>query len=98
MSQGSKGSGGAEPAAGCRAGRRTATTTLLLRHGQTALSVERRFAGRGDIPLTDIGPQQAAAAGNAQAARLRVQLVGPSRLARARRTARALSSGSTAVS
>ena len=32
-----------------------ATTTILLRHGQTALSVERRFAGRGDFPLTDVG-------------------------------------------
>ena len=40
-----------------RAGRPTAepTTTLLLRHGETALSGERRFAGRGDIPLTDTG-------------------------------------------
>jgi probable phosphoglycerate mutase len=38
------------------------TTTLLLRHGQTALSVEKRFSGVGEQPLTDIGRAQAAAA------------------------------------
>ena len=59
--------GTARPAAvsGWRRGQGQATTTLLLRHGQTALSVERRFAGRGDIPLTDLGRQQAAAAATA---------------------------------
>ena len=41
------------------------TTTLLLRHGQTPLSAERRFAGRGDIPLTEDGRRQAAAAAGA---------------------------------
>ncbi len=40
----------------------TPTSLMLLRHGQTPLSLERRFAGRGDIPLTDEGHQQAAAA------------------------------------
>jgi len=30
-------------------------TTVLLRHGETPLSAERRFAGRGDIPLTEAG-------------------------------------------
>jgi probable phosphoglycerate mutase len=38
------------------------TRTLLLRHGQTPLSIERRFAGIGDIPLTDHGRVQARAA------------------------------------
>ena len=38
------------------------TTTLLLRHGQTALSVQKRFSGIGDQPLTDAGRAQAAAA------------------------------------
>ncbi|GAB3708721.1 histidine phosphatase family protein [Nocardiopsis oceani] len=38
------------------------TRLVLLRHGQTPLSVERRFAGRGDIPLTDEGHAQAEAA------------------------------------
>jgi len=38
-------------------------TTLLLRHGETPLSPERRCAGRGDIPLTANGLRQARAAG-----------------------------------
>ena len=84
MSQGSK------PAAGWRAGKSKATTTLLLRHGQTALSVERRFAGRGDIPLTDAGRRQAVAAGTALAARGDVDLIVTSPLSRARRTAEAV--------
>jgi ribonuclease H / adenosylcobalamin/alpha-ribazole phosphatase len=38
------------------------TATLLLRHGQTPMSVQKRYAGRTDAPLTDTGVQQAAAA------------------------------------
>jgi probable phosphoglycerate mutase len=38
------------------------TVTLLLRHGQTPMSVEKRYAGRSDAPLTDVGVAQAAAA------------------------------------
>jgi broad specificity phosphatase PhoE/ribonuclease HI len=38
------------------------TTTLLLRHGQTALSVEKRFSGSTDPELTEVGQAQAAAA------------------------------------
>lgn len=38
------------------------TVTLLLRHGQTPMSVEKRYAGRSDVPLTDTGLRQAAAA------------------------------------
>ena len=38
------------------------TVTLLLRHGQTPMSVQKRYAGRSDAPLTDVGVQQAAAA------------------------------------
>lgn len=81
MSQASEAAGGWRPAAA------QATTTLLLRHGQTALSVERRFAGRGDVPLTDTGRQQAAAAAGALAARGGVDLIVTSPLGRARRTA-----------
>ena len=44
------------------------TTTLLLRHGETPWSVERRFAGVADIPLTDAGVAQARAAAAALAA------------------------------
>ena len=38
------------------------TVTRLLRHGQTPMSVQKRYAGRSDVPLTDLGVQQAAAA------------------------------------
>jgi ribonuclease H / adenosylcobalamin/alpha-ribazole phosphatase len=38
------------------------TVTVLLRHGQTPMSVQKRYAGRSDVPLTDVGVQQAAAA------------------------------------
>jgi broad specificity phosphatase PhoE/ribonuclease HI len=38
------------------------TTTLLLRHGQTVLSIEKRFSGTGDQELTEVGRAQAAAA------------------------------------
>ena len=63
------------------------TTTLLLRHGQTPLSAERRFAGRGDVPLTELGLQQAAAAAAALAERGAIDLVLTSPLRRARHTA-----------
>src|SRR6516165_10241311 len=36
--------------------------TLLLRHGQTPMSVQKRYAGRTDAPLTDTGVRQAVAA------------------------------------
>jgi probable phosphoglycerate mutase len=39
----------------------TPTRLLLVRHGQTELSVERRYSGRGDVPLTALGQQQAKA-------------------------------------
>lgn len=37
------------------------TRMLLLRHGQTALSVQRRYSGRADPELTELGLAQAAA-------------------------------------
>jgi broad specificity phosphatase PhoE/ribonuclease HI len=63
------------------------TTTLLLRHGETPLSVERRFAGTGDIPLTDTGVAQARAAAEALAA-AGVDAVVTSPLRRCRDTAK----------
>ena len=42
--------------------------TLLLRHGQTPMSVQKRYAGRSDVPLTDAGVAQAAAAAKRLAA------------------------------
>jgi probable phosphoglycerate mutase len=65
------------------------TVMLLLRHGQTALSVDKRFSGIGDPELTDLGLAQAAAAG----ARLRhsaATAVVSSPLRRARQTAAAV--------
>jgi len=38
------------------------TRLLLLRHGQTELSVQRRYSGRGNPTLTDLGVRQAEAA------------------------------------
>ncbi|WP_017973931.1 bifunctional RNase H/acid phosphatase [Actinopolyspora halophila] len=38
------------------------TRLLLLRHGQSALSVDKRYSGRGDVALTELGQQQAHAA------------------------------------
>jgi len=38
------------------------TATLLLRHGQTPMSVQKRYSGRSDPPLTDTGVRQAVAA------------------------------------
>ena len=34
------------------------TRILLARHGQTALSVDRRYSGRGNPPLTETGLRQ----------------------------------------
>ena len=78
------------PASGWRPPQGKPTTTLLLRHGQTALSVERRFAGRGDIPLTDVGLEQASAAAARLARRGHIDLVLTSPLLRARQTASAV--------
>jgi probable phosphoglycerate mutase len=38
------------------------TVTVLLRHGQTPMSVQKRYAGTSDVPLTEVGVRQAAAA------------------------------------
>lgn len=37
------------------------TKLILIRHGQTAWNVQRRFRGRADIPLSETGLQQACA-------------------------------------
>jgi broad specificity phosphatase PhoE len=65
------------------------TTTLLLRHGQTELSTERRFAGRRDIPLTKEGIRQAGLAAR-RLAGTGVDAIVSSPLQRARRTAEAV--------
>ena len=62
------------------------TTTLLLRHGQTALSVEKRFSGIGEPELTEVGQAQAGAAAARLDASGAVAVVS-SPLRRARQTA-----------
>jgi len=73
--------------AGWGPARGTATITLLLRHGQTPLSAERRFAGIGDIELTETGVRQAKLAAERLAARGGVDVIVTSPLRRARQTA-----------
>ncbi|WP_040688337.1 bifunctional RNase H/acid phosphatase [Nocardia vinacea] len=65
------------------------TRLLLLRHGQTALSIERRYSGRGNPPLTDLGREQAARAAKMLAAKGGIAAVITSPLGRARETAEA---------
>ena len=72
-------------------GQRQAPTRLaLLRHGQTALSVERRYSGRGNPELTDLGRTQAAAAGKRLGVDTSISAIVSSPLARARATAQAV--------
>jgi ribonuclease H / adenosylcobalamin/alpha-ribazole phosphatase len=69
--------------------RGAATRLLLLRHGQTELSVQRRYSGRGNPPLTTLGRQQADAAAAYLGSRGGVAAVISSPLQRAHDTARA---------
>jgi ribonuclease H / adenosylcobalamin/alpha-ribazole phosphatase len=69
----------------------TPVTVLLVRHGQTAHSVDRRFSGRADPPLTDLGQAQAAALADRLARWPRpIDAIVASPLARARSTAGAV--------
>ena len=70
-----------------RPGGQKPTTTLLLRHGQTPLSIDKRFAGTSDVPLTETGLRQAKAAASWLAARGGVELIVTSPLRRTRQTA-----------
>ncbi|WP_228819117.1 histidine phosphatase family protein [Nocardia transvalensis] len=67
------------------------TTLLLLRHGETALTPEKRLSGSGgsDPALSDTGRRQADAAAEMLAARGTVQAVVSSPLRRCRETAAA---------
>lgn len=71
----------------------TPTRFLLLRHGQTELSGERRYSGRGDVPLTDVGRQQAKAAA-ARLSTMEFAAVLASPLGRAQQTAAEVASAS----
>ncbi|WP_243653560.1 bifunctional RNase H/acid phosphatase [Pseudonocardia endophytica] len=71
------------------------TRLILLRHGQTELSVHRRYSGHGDPELTELGQTQAARAAREIGARMEHQEIEPavilsSPLRRARQTAAAV--------
>lgn len=68
---------------------REATTILLVRHGQTELSIERRFAGRGDTALTKEGLRQAGLVAR-RLAGANIDVIVTSPLQRARKTAEAV--------
>jgi broad specificity phosphatase PhoE len=65
----------------------TPTRLLLLRHGQTEFSVQRRYSGRGDPELTPLGHAQAAGAAARLARVPDIAAVLTSPLQRARQTA-----------
>jgi probable phosphoglycerate mutase len=65
------------------------TTTVLLRHGQTRMSVEKRFSGTVEASLTDVGHAQAAAVAD-RLADVRFDAIYVSPLKRARQTADAV--------
>jgi broad specificity phosphatase PhoE len=66
------------------------TRLVLLRHGQTELSVQQRYSGHGDPELTQLGHAQAAAAAARLAELPEVAAVLSSPLRRARQTAAAV--------
>ena len=66
---------------------------LLLRHGQTELSAQRRYSGRGNPPLTDMGRRQAESAAGYLAERGGVDACLSSPLPRALITADAAATG-----
>ncbi len=94
MKVGAAPAGGLEAGAGGGPGWGTSTgkptITLLLRHGATELSAERRFAGRGDVALTKDGLKQARQAARKLAAAPGVDVIVTSPLRRTRRTAEAV--------
>jgi broad specificity phosphatase PhoE/ribonuclease HI len=65
------------------------TVAMLLRHGETPLSVEKRFSGRGDVALTERGEAQAAAAAR-RLADSGIDVIVSSPLRRAQQTAAAV--------
>jgi broad specificity phosphatase PhoE len=62
----------------------------LIRHGQTAWNVQRRFLGKSNIPLDDVGKSQACALAE-RLSFLSMGTIYSSPLSRARETAEALS-------
>jgi broad specificity phosphatase PhoE/ribonuclease HI len=95
VAQGVAGEATAAPAAsvgwGTAADLGTPTTLVLLRHGETALTPEKRFSGSGggDPELSERGRDQADRTAAALAARGAVQVIVSSPLLRCRQTAEA---------
>jgi broad specificity phosphatase PhoE/ribonuclease HI len=75
--------------AGWTGARGAPTRLLLLRHGQTELSTQRRYSGRGNPALTEVGRRQADAAAQYLARRGGIAAVITSPLQRAYDTAAA---------
>jgi probable phosphoglycerate mutase len=69
---------------------------LLLRHGETAFTAQRRYSGRGDIPLTERGLAQARAVADRLAV-IPVDAVVTSPLERCVRTAEIVAKGAPIV-
>ncbi|MEU8231094.1 bifunctional RNase H/acid phosphatase [Actinoplanes sp. NPDC048967] len=66
----------------------TATRLILVRHGETAMTAQGRYSGRGDVPLSEQGEAQAmAAAGRVAGISRDVTAVVSSPLTRCTRTA-----------
>ncbi|MFJ5634955.1 bifunctional RNase H/acid phosphatase [Streptomyces goshikiensis] len=82
----------AAPASGWGPDMGTPATFVLLRHGETALTPQKRFSGSGgtDPELSPAGRRQAVAVAEALAARGTVQAVVSSPLRRCRETAQAV--------
>ncbi len=75
------------PAPGWTGARGTPTRLLMLRHGQTQLSVQRRYSGRGNPVLNEVGWRQAGLAARYIAKRGGIAAVISSPLQRAYDTA-----------
>lgn len=73
-----------------------ATRLVLVRHGETDLTAQKRYSGRGDVPLSAEGERQAAAAAGRVAA-MRPDRVITSPLARCRATAAAIAEAAGGV-
>jgi probable phosphoglycerate mutase len=68
----------------------TPTRLILVRHGSTAHSAEKRFSGRNELPLSDVGRAQATALADRLGRIGTVEAIASSPLLRCRQTAEAV--------
>ncbi|GAA2364023.1 bifunctional RNase H/acid phosphatase [Catellatospora methionotrophica] len=73
-----------------------ATRLVLVRHGETEMTAQKRYSGRGDVPLSAVGEEQAAAAGR-RVAGLRPDRVVSSPLSRCKATAAAIAAAAGGI-